>query len=223
MCGRYNLEFDEEFYNRYRLLNKLPVKSNYNVAPSQIMPVVVAHSPNTMEYMIWGLIPFWEEKKEKPFGLINVRDDTIITKPWAHKYLQFQRCLIPSTGFFEWKRGPKEKIPFRFKLKNKKYFSFAGLYSSYKHRQTNEEIKSYSIITTGPNELMAEVHNRMPVILKEEDEQSWLNPDMVEIDEIKKYLNPFAPDEMESYRVSNVVNRPANNTPDILKPVLDKS
>lgn len=143
MRGRYNLEFDEEFYGRYRLVNRLPVKPNYNVSPSQIMPVVIAHSPNTMEYMLWGLIPFWEEKKDNPFRLINVRDDTITTKPWAHKYLQFQRCLVPATGFIEWKRESKQKIPYRFKLKKQKYFSFAGLYSSYQHPRTAQEIKSY--------------------------------------------------------------------------------
>jgi putative SOS response-associated peptidase YedK len=151
--------------------------------------------------------------------LINTRDDTVTVKPWAHKYLRFQRCLVPATGFFEWKKEVNEKIPYRFALKNKKYFSFAGLYSAYKHPKTNQEIKSYSIITTRPNYLMEKVHNRMPVILKEEDEQNWLNPDLVEIEEIKKFLNPYPENGMISYRVSKDINRPSNNSPEILKSI----
>ena len=76
MCGRYSLEFDDGFYNRFNLSNKPPIKTNYNVAPGQIMPVVVSHSPNSIEFMKWGLIPFWEERNEKPKGLINIREDT---------------------------------------------------------------------------------------------------------------------------------------------------
>jgi|SRR3989338_546788 len=217
MCGRYSLEFDEGFYTRYRVANKLPVKPNYNTAPGQLMPIIVAHSPNTMEFMIWGLIPFWEEKKEKPHGLINVRDDSILNKPWAHKYIETQRCLVPSTGYYEWKRTKEGKVPFYFHLKKSKYFSFAGMFSVYKHPKNGEEIKCYTIITTSPNELMQSVHNRMPVILKEEDEQKWLNPDLIEIEKIKEFINPYPAKEMEKYIVSTRVNSPSNNSPDIIK------
>lgn len=218
MCGRYSLEFDDEFYTRYRTANKLPSKPNYNVAPSQINPVITAHSPNQMEFMVWGLIPFWEQKNEKPHGLINVRDDTIIAKPWAHKYVESQRCLVPSTGFFEWKRTTSGKIPYYFHVKDGKYFSFAGIYSVYKSPKNGEEIKTYSIITTSPNSLMEPVHNRMPVILKKDDEQNWINPDLVEIDHLKEFLKPYPANHMEKYPISAYVNSPAHNDPSVLKP-----
>src|SRR3989344_9420727 len=98
MCGRYNLDFSDprEFTNRFKISNRLPenkLKTSYNIAPGQKQPVITAHSPNLLEIMLWGLIPFWE-KTEKPTGLINLRDDTILVKKWAYKYLQFQRCLV---------------------------------------------------------------------------------------------------------------------------------
>ena len=219
MCGRFSLEYDDNFYKRYRLANKIPFESSYNIAPSAITPVIVAHSPNSIELMVWGLIPFWEEKNDKPHGLINIRDDSILTKRWAHKYIQFQRCLVPSTGFFEWQRTKEGKIPYRFFLKSKKYLSFAGLYSQWKNPKTNEEVKTYAIITTSPNSVMELVHNRMPVILKEENEQDWLNPDNVEIEKLKEFLKPYPSNEMEKYPVSTRVNNPANDDQDILKSI----
>ena len=219
MCGRYSLEFDEGFYTRYKLSNKLPVKSNYNVTPGQAMPVIVAHSPNSMELMQWGLIPFWEEKKEKPKGLINLRADTIISKAWAHKYIQFQRCLIPSTGFYEWKTNIGGKQPYYFHLKDKSYYSFAGVYSEWKRPQSDKLEKTYSIITTIANTLMKPIHERMPVILKEEDEDKWLNHDLVEIEHIKEFLKPYTDNEMQVNPVSNRVNIPSNNDKAITTPV----
>ncbi len=209
MCGRYTLEFDKDFFKRFKTTNKIDFKPRYNIAPSYDMPVVVSHSPNTVEIMKWGLVPFWEEKKEKPRGLINVRDDTLVQKTWGHKYLQFQRCLVPSTGFYEWKKTTDSKIPYYIHLTDRKYFSFAGMYSTYKHPVTGVEINTYTIITTSPNKVMENIHNRMPVILKEEDEDKWLNSDTVEIENLKQYLKPYPDKTMESYIVSTRMNSPA--------------
>lgn len=217
MCGRYTLEFDNDFFKRFKTTNKIDFKPRYNVAPSYDMPVIVSHSPNTVEIMKWGLIPFWEEKKEKPHGLINVRDDTLIQKAWGHKYLQHQRCLVPSTGFFEWKRTTDGKIPYYFHLTDRKYFSFAGMYSTYTQPSSGRELKTYTIITTSPNAVMEHVHNRMPVILKEEDEDAWLNPDTVEIDQLQNFLKPYAARSMSAYSVSKKVNSPAYDRADIIQ------
>jgi putative SOS response-associated peptidase YedK len=219
MCGRYSLEFDEEFYKRYRLVNKLQVKTSYNITPGQIMPVIIAQSPNSMSFMLWGLIPIWEEKKDKPSGLINIRSDTVLNRTWAYKYIQFQRCLVPTTGFFEWKRTNNVKQPYYFYLKNKKYFSFAGIYSEWKNPKNNKVIKSYAIITTFPNTLMQPIHNRMPVILKEEDEDEWLNPDLIEVEKIKEFLKPYSTNNLETYTISTRINNPAFNNKELLKPL----
>ncbi len=223
MCGRYQLNFDnpEKFKQRFDIEGDFPIseiQTSYNVAPDQTLPVVVTHSPNSVEMMRWGLIPFWE-KSEKPRGLINVRDDTAIEKKWAHKYLETQRCIVPASGFYEWKKTPDGKVPFRIFLKDDDYIAFAGIYSIWTNPKTGKDIKSFAIITTSPNDLMESIHNRMPVILNKTEEEAWLNPDMVEIDEIKKFLKPFNKNLMKAYPISSDVNKPTNNSPEIINEV----
>lgn len=223
MCGRYNLDFSDprEFITRFKISSPLPkneLRTSYNIAPGQKQPVIIAQSPNVAEIMLWGLIPFWE-KSEKPKGLINLRDDTVLAKKWAHKYLQFQRCLVPASGFFEWAKTQEGKIPYHFKLKDKKYFSFAGLYTDWQHPITQQKVNSYAIITTSPNKIMQSVHNRMPVILREKDEDTWLNPDMIEVEQIKEYLKPYTNNDIEKIPISKRVNSPFNNVPDVIRPV----
>lgn len=222
MCGRYNLNVSnpEKFKERFEIEGNMPLfETRANISPGQVLPVVVSHSPNSVEMMVWGLVPFWEEKKEKPKALINVRDDTILSKSWAHKYLQFSRCLVPASGFFEWQKQGTAKQPFNFHLKSGEYFGFAGLYSTYKHPATGDEVKCYTIITTEPNDLLSQVHNRMPVILKKEDEAAWLNPDMVEIEELTQFLKPYPTDLMEGYMVDQRIGNPANDDPRLLTPI----
>ncbi len=111
------------------------------------------------------------------------------------------------------------KIPYYIHLKDKEYFSFAGMYTEYKHPKTGEELKTYMILTTHPNGVMKDIHNRMPVMLDEETEEKWLNPDMSEIEEIKKYLKPYSPKEMEAFPISTRVNSPVNDDKNILNPI----
>ncbi|MFN8475914.1 MAG: SOS response-associated peptidase [Anaerolineae bacterium] len=222
MCGRYNLNLSnpEKFKERFEIEGELPLfETRTNISPGQVLPVVVSHSPNSVELMVWGLVPFWEEKKEKPKALINVRDDTILSKSWAHKYLQFSRCLVPASGFFEWQKQGTAKQPFNFRLKSGEYFAFAGLYSTYTHPATGDEVKCYTIITTEPNDLLSSVHNRMPVILKKEDEAAWLNPDTVEIEELTQFLKPYPAAKMEGYMVDRRIGNPANDDPRLLTPL----
>ena len=221
MCGRYQLDLTvkENFRERFDIENDLPedLKSSWNIAPSQEQPVVVSNSPNRIEIMIWGLIPFWEEKKEKPHGLINVRDDSAINKKWAHKYLQEQRCIVPATGFYEWAKLKEGKQPYNIKLKKQEYFGMAGIYSVTKHPTTGKEIYSYAILTTSPNKVMEKIHNRMPVILRKEDESDWLSHDLYEIEDIAKFLKPYPGEEMEAYPVSTRVNSPSMNDSELPK------
>lgn len=206
MCGRYSLEFDEGFYTRFKLSKKIPVETNYNVSPGQMLPTVVSHSPNTLEYMMWGLIPFWEEQNERPKTLINVRQDTIQSKAWTHRYIKHNRCLVPATGFYEWKRDTLGKHPYYFYLKDKTYYAFAGIYSETKHVQTKKTIKSFSLITTQANKLMSSIHDRLPVILNEKDEDVWLNHDETDIAKLTSLLVPYNDQEMGMYPVTPKIN-----------------
>jgi len=219
MCGRYTLDFETSIYLRYGIKNHIDFAPRYNIAPSQSLPVITEEKPAEFTLMRWGLVPFWEEKKEKPRGLINIRDDSVLGKPWGKRYLQSQRCLVPATGFFEWKRGNGGKTPYYFHLKNEEYFSFAGLYSTYKEPLTGQTIAAYSIITTSPNAVMKSIHHRMPVILEKKDEESWLNPDTTEPEKLKEYLHPYHGKPMEAYEVATYVNSPRNDDKSVLERV----
>jgi len=164
------------------------MKSRYNIAPSQQLPVIVKHKVRDLKIMKWGLVPFWS--KDGKQQLINIRADSAISKPMFTRLIKARRCLVPATGFYEWKRTSDGKIPFLVRLKSQDYFSFAGLYDILKTPE-GKEIPAYAIITTEPNDLMSKIHNRMPVILKKQDENNWLNPDNAEIDSLKVYLIPF--------------------------------
>ncbi len=216
MCGRYQFNFKnkDEFRKRYDIGSEFPyseIKTRYNITPGTPMPVVTRHSPNAVEIMLWGMIPEWD-KSDKPRGFINLRDDTVANKPWAWKYLRFQRCLVPASGFYEWKKTADEKIPYYFHLPGANYFSFAGLYNEWRDKKT------YTIITTSPSPLMKPIHNRMPVILTKEEEKQWLNPDETEVDKLKIFLKPYR-GKMDAYPISRRINSPINNNAEIIKPI----
>jgi putative SOS response-associated peptidase YedK len=180
-CGRYTLHAKiRDLQHRYKAV-KAPheIAPNYNIAPGQTMPVVTddeAGKP-AIELMRWGLVPMWAKDISIGYKLINARDDTVFEKPMWRNLILKKRCLIPADGFYEWKKthdGSKEvKKPFYIRPKQADIFSFAGVWSSWKDAE-GSELKTYSIITTEPNEEMRLVHNRMPVILYPEEESAWL-------------------------------------------------
>jgi putative SOS response-associated peptidase YedK len=190
----------------------------YNVAPTQTLPVVVRHSPNHLEMMRWGLIPSWAKDASIGSRMINARAETVAEKPAYRGPLRSQRCLVPASGFFEWKRDGARKTPYFIHLTDEPLFAFAGLYDIW-HDSDGREVASYSVITTGPNDLMADIHNRMPVILDREDEEIWLDPDTSEPERLLPLLRPYPAREMEAYPVSQVVNSPMNDLPAILERV----
>jgi putative SOS response-associated peptidase YedK len=175
------------------------------------MPVVIKEIETENYYvseMSWGLVLSWQ-KNGKDIKLINSRSDTLMTKPSFKRKLEFQRCLIPATGFYEWDHIKGKRLPYYFSLKNKAMFSFAGIY----------EKDTYSIITTDANDIVCTVHNRMPVIISREDETKWLSPDIND-EEIYNLLLPFPEDKMKAYSVSTKVNQVSIDSPDLIKPFL---
>lgn len=173
MCGRYSLDIRPDFADRF-MLDTVPaeLQSNYNMAPGVKHPVILRQSPNHVQPMVWGLIPVWS-KDGKP-GVINARIETLSEKRMFAPLLQKRRCLIPATGFYEWKKTSKGSVPYYAHLESDYYFGFAGLYSIWKDT-IGREVFSYTIITTEANASMQSIHDRMPVILRREDEQKWLD------------------------------------------------
>ncbi len=142
--------------------------------------------------------------------MINARAETVDTLNFYKKPFREQRCLIPASGFYEWKTEGKQKTKFYFHRKDTDLFAFAGLYSVW-HSPDGKEIPSYTIITTTPNKTVKAVHDRMPVILKREDEDTWLNPDIQEPEHLKAFLVPYADSEIEAYPVASGVKKASDS------------
>ena len=177
MCGRYVLAPVEQLAERFDIQQEpLEFQPRYNVTPSQIMPVVVRNSPNRLVAMQWGLIPAWSKAPRMQFSTINARAETLAKSPVFRGPFKSRRCLVPASGFYEWQVQAQGKQPFCIRLSGGELFAFAGLYDIWRDDDGNE-LHSYTIVTTAPNELVAPIHNRMPVILRREDEHAWLDPD----------------------------------------------
>lgn len=207
----------EEITVRYRAeIDTDKFRPVYNAAPTQYLPVITNKDKNKIQFFKWGLIPFWA--KEKPMGnyLINCRVETMAEKPSFRNLASRKRCLVISDGFYEWKKDRKRKIPYCIKLKNNELFSFAGLWDTWKDK-SGENIYSFTIITTRPNELIAPIHDRMPVILTPENEQLWISNEL-NIKNLLPVLTPYDSDKMTAYTVSTMVNTPENNFKEILEP-----
>ncbi len=217
MCGRFSLYVSpkilEEHYDA-QIQDESNYKPRYNAAPSQELPVILDEDPHAIQFVAWGLHPTWFKFAK---GLINLKAETMAEKPFMRKFLS-KRCLIPATGFYEWKAGEaKTKTPFHIFLKDRKIFSFAGVWEQEKDKEGNL-VNHFSIITTEPNELMSTIHNRMPVILTQEQEKIWLQDDL-DSEHALQLLTPYPTEEMDAYEISSKVNNPRNDTEQVLEKI----
>lgn len=220
MCGRFALTIVHGFFARFAVMEyAIELFPRYNIAPTQDVPIVVRESPNRAVMMRWGLIPFWAKDPKIGNRLINATAETLATKPAFRVSLKRKRCLVPATGFYEWKRTDEGKEPYYVRLKDGSYFTFAGLYDRWIDPKTGKETPSFTIVTTVPNGLMETIHNRMPVMLREDDESEWLSNEPLPEDDLKRLFKPFPARSMEAYRVSTDVNSPANESPRLVEPM----
>ncbi|MEH7177698.1 SOS response-associated peptidase [Neobacillus vireti] len=224
MCGRFTLtatvdqlidRFDVEFF-----LQEEEYSPNFNVAPSQsVLAVINNGSQNRMGFLRWGLIPPWAKDMSIGYKLINARAETLKEKPSFRNAYKKRRCLIVADSFYEWKTiDNKNKIPMRIKLKSNDLFAMAGLWENWKSPE-GKSIYSCSVITTQPNELVQDIHDRMPVILKPEDEKFWLDPSITDTAKLHHLLEPLDKDLMEAYEVSPLVNSPKNNSIELIQKI----
>ncbi len=216
MCGRYvfNPGKPNEFFDRFNVENRdVKLQDNYNVAPGQVMPTITRNSPNKITLMKWGLTPGWMKGKSGP---INARSETILEKPMFKRPFLNNRCLIPTSGFYEWKKTKDGKIPYFIHLKNVEMFSFAGIYESHEDAGGKTHF-TYAIITTSPNKLMEDIHDRMPVIISKAGEDLWIDNENKDSEPLLSLFKPFKASDMEAYPVSSRVNTPINNSPDLLE------
>lgn len=222
MCGRFTNQITwRELVELYRIHDQpaLNLRPRYNVAPSQDIPIV-RPSDDGREIAIarWGLVPFWAKDLKVGYKMINAKAETVDEKPSFRNAFKSRRCLIPADGFYEWaKLEGGEKQPYRLCLKDQVPFAFAGLWE----RNDGLEVTSCTIITTEPNEVAGEIHNRMPAILPPEDYDAWLSAETAPAD-AKALLKPYE-GEMTAYPVDKAVGSPKNDRPELIEPLAESA
>jgi len=217
MCGRFRVarkkEILEAAFDVDAALDDTDWEPRYNVAPGQAIGVVrqdASRPVRGLAKMRWGLIPSWAKDAAIGYKMINARSETVATKPSFRGPLRSRRCLIPADGFYEWKHEGKEKLPYCFTLTDDSVFAFAGLWEQWKSPQ-GDVVESCTILTTEPNELMKDVHDRMPVILSGDAYDLWLDPGFSNVAELQTLLRPYPAEAMKRYRVSQRVNQIKND------------
>ncbi|MDW0117116.1 SOS response-associated peptidase [Sporosarcina thermotolerans] len=223
MCGRFTL-----FAPYYEIMERFRIEAafeesdyvpSYNISPSQqVVAIINDGEKNRLGHLRWGLIPPWAKDEKIGYKMINARAETLAEKPSYRNAFSKKRCIIPADSFYEWQRKDGEKVPMRIKLKTDELFAIAGLWETWKSPD-GKLIHTCTAITTEPNELVKPIHNRMPVILKKEDEGIWLDPKNTDIQTLGNLLKPFDKNQMNAYSVSSAVNSPKNNEESLILPV----
>jgi len=211
MCGRYTLTSTPEVIAEAFQLEAIPdLHPRYNVAPSQEVACIrVRHQAREPETVMlgWGLIPSWARDPAMGMKLINARAETVAGKPSFRKPFRERRCLVLADGYYEWKREGTRKQPYHILLNTERPFAFAGLWDRWKGGD-GRTIESCAIITTTPNELLAPIHDRMPVILHPPAYGPWLDPELKDTTRLVSFLMPYPADAMIAIPVSRRVNDP---------------
>ncbi len=218
MCGRFAIYSSVEAIVDYaKTINRIEkIQANYNVAPGQNIPVVLFEDQGRIiKLMRWGLVPFWAKEAKMGYRLINARAETVADKPSFRRAFKRNRCLIIANGFYEWRKSDKQ--PYYIYPRDTKLFAFAGIWEEWNDPE-GQPLHTCSIITTEPNEFMKKIHERMPVILPQQDEDFWISSEIRSPEILLSLLKPF-PGAMEAYPVSKEVNSTRNNHQKLVEPV----
>ncbi len=217
MCGRYALAPTKKQVAEQLQALELPedFQQLFNIAPTQRAWVLTKR----LQKMQWGLVPSWSKDGINQGKMINARSEEIETKPSFREAIQSQRCLVPADSFYEWRLGPgKQKLPYRILLKNDQLMWMAGIWECWKNK--DETLYTFSILTTAPNQEMETLHNRMPLILPDaEQQQRWLSD--TNFRGIEDLIHPPADGILKYYRVSEKLNATGSNNPSLQDPVPD--
>lgn len=240
MCGRFTLtDPDQDLAVQFNLPEIPDVPPRYNIAPTQLVaavrvaaqaeasPTRGAAAVRELALLHWGLIPFWAKDPKIGARMINARSETVAEKPAFRAAFRKRRCLVVADGFYEWQKTERGKQPFYIHLRDRRPFAFAGLWEHWKgsvglaEQSTPEEtfvIQSCTLLTTEPNDLIRPLHNRMPVIVRPDDYDLWLDPEVQLIERLQPVLGAYPAEEMVAYPVSRFVNKPGNDDPRCIEP-----
>ncbi|NKE35425.1 SOS response-associated peptidase [Natronococcus sp. JC468] len=232
MCGRYTLFVDqddlEDRFDARVADSAAPLEPRYNAAPGQKLPVITNEDADEIRHLEWGLVPSWAD--DDSGGFINARAETVAEKPSFRGAYESRRCLVPADGFYEWVETDDRKQPYRVALEDDRPFAMAGLWERWEPETTQTgldafgggleddsddgPLETFTIVTTEPNDLVAELHHRMAVILEPGREREWLTAD-----DPRACLEPYPADELRAYPVSTAVNDPGTDEPSLVEPL----
>ncbi len=212
MCGRFTLRTPTPVLAaRFRLATMPELIPRYNIGPTQLVPAVRPSIDGEREFarLHWGLIPFWAKDPKIGSRMINARAETVADKPAFRRAFRKRRCLIVADGYYEWRKVGREKLPHYIRMQDDQPFAMAGLWERWHggtEAQLDEPLESCTIITTESNELTADIHDRMPVILAEQQWDSWLDSELEDVQTLQPLLQPYSSNAMKMDPVSKHVN-----------------
>jgi putative SOS response-associated peptidase YedK len=218
MCGRFALIIDASLLaDVFEVDPPRELKPRFNIAPTQTVPIVRTGEDASRECALvrWGLVPSWAKDEKMGARMINARGETVAEKPSFRSAIKSRRCLIPADGFYEWVRTGDRKLPHYIHFVDGRPFAFAGLWERWSKGEAGP-LDTCTIITTTPNDLIADLHDRMPVILPADRYGEWLEPRPLGQERLQDLLAPHSPEGMEAYPVSTYVNKPANDGPECI-------
>lgn len=225
MCGRFTIVTDPDKLMQRFHFEGVPFEwqARYNIAPGQAIPAIIEdRGQRRIGQLRWGLVPSWAKDEKIGYRMINARAETLTEKPLFKNLFARKRCIIPADGFYEWKHIGKAKQPMRIMMRSGELFAFAGLYDTWTSPE-GEKVHTCTIITTRPNEVVSDIHDRMPVILRQEDEQIWLDREKYDPSLLLSLLEPYDPSQMKAYPVPGNVGSPKNDSPECIQEIVDPS
>ena len=219
MCGRFAFAIPSEVLAEiFSVLVPPVLECRYNIAPTQqVLILREGAEGRSLSKARWGLVPHWAKDISIGSKMINARTETVHEKPAFRHAIKTRRCIVPASGFFEWVAKPNGKFPYYITLKDGSPLPLAGIWESWKSSDGNL-LESCSILTTIANDLMAPIHDRMPVILRPEEFNLWLDRTVTDPVKFQRLFTPYPATLMTSWPVSRLVNSPANDSSDCIKP-----
>jgi putative SOS response-associated peptidase YedK len=221
MCTRaYHTYTADELFFRY--LNRQPIRDflldpNYNMAPTHQVPIVaIRGGERVIELMRFGLVPPWEPDFSTKLTTFNARAETVFTSKIYRGPIRQRRCILPVSGFIEWQKGSQPRRPYRFARKDEPFLSVAAIWEAW-HAGSPDERHSFAVITTGPNQTLLPIHDRMPVLLDRAEEEKWLSPETPDA-EIAELLKPCPDAWLEAVELDTAINNVRNNSAELLRP-----
>jgi putative SOS response-associated peptidase YedK len=223
MCGRFVQTQSAETYAEYFSVDSIrtdPLPASWNVAPTDsVYAIAEYHDERQLGTFEWGLVPWWAKDRKIAAKHINARVETAAEKPAFRDSFREKRCIVPADGFYEWERREKGKLPHYIYRTNGEPLALAGLWATWKDPETEDRHRTCTIVTGEPDETVAPLHDRMPVILPRAVWNAWLDPAIEDPSTVAALLKSFEAPQLSEHAVSSLVNKVANNLPELVKPL----